>query len=140
MQSSRFLSLFVGGMLLLASVILGQHEHSARIAGVCLFLCGIIVGWWSRGGSVVPPPAVSSPTPWPQFSGVYRDPQTGEQWDIRDAGIVSVRKLNGDLELRGWVENSVLTVQFRNRTVSGTLKGQELVWRSNAIPWVKCAE
>ena len=70
------------------------------------------------------------------FTGTYRDPQKEEQWVIREAGIVSVRSSKSGRMLRGWVEDEALTVEFPNKTVRGWLEGQQLVWRSRALPWM----
>ncbi|MDA8583283.1 hypothetical protein N9L68_03595 [bacterium] len=72
------------------------------------------------------------------FTGTYRDPKKEEQWVIREACMVSVRSSKSGRMLRGWVEDEVSTVEFPNNKVRGCLEGQQLAWRSRALPWMKC--
>ena len=133
----------VGIAALAAGGVSTEHAPS-MLPGGCVFLCGIVLGWWAcckvylnDSGGVQ---QGAAPEGMRSFTGTYRDPQKDEQLVIREAGMVSVRGGKSGRMLRGWVEDEVLTVEFPNKTVRGWLEGQQLVWRSRALPWIKWGE
>ena len=130
----------VVGIAALAAGGVSMEEALGMLPGWCVFLSGIVFGWWAcckvyLNGCFQ---EGAAPDGMRSFTGTYRDPQKDEQWVIREAGMVSLRCDRSGRILTGWVADDVLTVQFLNRNVKGWLEGPQLVWRSNARPWIKC--
>ena len=112
---------------------------------------GIAFGWWARDrlGALA---ATTSPTVEAEvvsnassaslaggFAGVYKDPQARVDWEIKDAcAVIAVRESDG-MEVRGWFQGSVLTLEFQNnKSFKATLRGSELKWSTTkADPWIK---
>ena len=142
MGPSWYLALIMVGVAAVSSRV--DESAYVIVAGFYLFCCGIGLGWFANdwlGPSIRSSDEAVSVTVQPAgcvLTGVYVDPQKGEQWTIRDAGMVTVE--SGQRKLRGWVQDSVLTVEFERRCVSGTLQGGQLVWRSRALAWNRCGD
>ena len=143
MERSWLVSAVVGIAALAAGRVSTAHALSMLPAG-CVFLSGIVLGWWAcckvylnDSGGVQ---QGAAPEGMRSFTGTYRDPQKEELHVIREAGMVSVRSSKTGRILSGWVEDKVLTVKFPNKTVRGSMEGQQLVWQSRAQPWKKCGE
>ena len=143
MERSWLVSAVVGIAALGAGRVSTAHAQSMLPAG-CVFLSGIVLGWWACCKvyltDSVDVQHVVAPEGMRSFTGTYRDPQKEELHVIREAGMVSVRSSKSGRMLRGWVEDEVLTVEFPNKTVRGSMEGQQLVWQSRAKPWKKCGE
>ena len=112
---------------------------------------GIAFGWWARDrlGALA---ATTSPTVEAEvvsnassaslaggFAGVYKDPQTEENWEIKEdaCAVIAVRESDGR-EVRGWFQGSVLTLEFQNnKSFKATLRGRRLEWETGAPSWIK---
>ena len=112
---------------------------------------GIAFGWWARDrlGALA---ATTSPTVEAEvvsnvsseslaggFAGVYEDPRTEENWEIKEdaCAVIAVRERD-EREVRGWFQGSVLTLAFQNnKNFKATLGGSELKWSTQADPWIK---
>ena len=112
---------------------------------------GIAFGWWARDrlGALA---ATTSPTVEAEvvsnaslaslaggFAGVYKDPQTEENWEIKEdaCAVIAVRESDGR-EVRGCFQGPVLTLEFKkDKKFQATLRGRQLVWRTGARPWIK---
>ena len=112
---------------------------------------GIAFGWWARDrlGALA---ATTSPTVEAKvvsnaslaslaggFAGVYKDPQTEENWEIKEdaCAVIAVRERD-EREVRGRFDGSELTLHFTSEKMhKASLRDRQLVWRTGAQPWEK---
>ena len=107
---------------------------------------GIAFGWWARArlgalAATVEAEVVSnasSASPAGGFAGVYWDPQAQQRWEIKDACEVIAVRERDKRKVRGWFQDSVLTLQLRNdKDFEARLRGHQLHWQTGANPWIK---
>ena len=108
---------------------------------------GIAFGWWARDrlgalAATVEAEVVSnasSASPAGGFAGVYWDPQAQQRWEIKDACEVIAVRERDKKKVRGWFQDSVLTLQLRDdKDFEARLRDRQLVWLSSgAKPWEK---
>ena len=112
---------------------------------------GIAFGWWARDrlGALA---ATTSPTVEAEvvsnaslaslaggFAGVYKDPQTEKNWEIKEdaCAVIAVRERD-EREVRGRFDGSELTLHFTSEKMrKASLRDRQLVWRNGAQPWEK---
>ena len=139
-----FLAGFVWPCLLACAAVYGWP------IAVSLF-GGIAFGWWSRDGFGAPA-ATTSATVEAEvvsnasseslaggFAGVYKDPQTEENWEIKEdaCAVIAVRERD-EREVRGRFDGSELTLDFTSeKRRNASLRDRQLVWRNGAQPWEK---
>ena len=105
---------------------------------------GIAFGWWARDrlGALAEAEVVSNASSASLaggFAGVYKDPQTGKNWEIKEdaCAVIAVRE-RGEREVRGRFDGSELTLDFTSKkTRNASLRDRQLVWRNGAQPWEK---
>ena len=112
---------------------------------------GIAVGWWARDrlGALAATPSptveaevVSNASPASLAggcAGVYKDPQTGKHWEIKEEACALIAVCErGDREVRGRFDGSELTLHFTSEKMrKASLRDRQLVWRNGAQPWEK---
>ena len=138
-----FLAGFVWPCLLACAAVYGWP------IAVSLF-GGIAFGWWSRDRSGAPAATTlatveaevvsnaSSASPAGGFAGVYWDPQAQQRWEIKDACEVIAVCEKDKKKVRGWFQDSVLTLQLKkDKNFEARLRDRELVWQTNSKPWEK---
>ena len=105
---------------------------------------GIAFGWWARDrlGALAEAEVVSNASSASLaggFAGVYKDPQTGKHWEIKeDACAVIAVCERGAREVRGRFDGSELTLDFTSeKRRKAFLRDRQLVWTNGAQPWEK---
>ena len=114
-----------------------------RTIAVSLF-SGIAFGWWARDrlGALAEAEVVSNASSASLaggFAGVYKDPQTGKHWEIKEdaCALIAVCE-RGAREVRGRFDGSELTLDFTSeKRRRASLRDRQLVWRNGAQPWEK---
>ena len=105
---------------------------------------GIAFGWWARDrlGALAEAEVVSNASSASLaggFAGVYKDPQTGKHWEIKEdaCALIAVCE-RGAREVRGRFDGSELTLDFTSeKRRNASLRDRQLVWRTGAQPWEK---